>query len=185
MLEARLGGMREVKASSPPSPSTGSERLWMVLCTKSRQEKVVANYLESRQFEHYLPLIDRVSYKGGRKFSSRVPLFPGYVFLNGTAMQRYAAVDTGRVFQVLPVNDQRRFEHELHQIHLAMAKDATLERYPFAVVGRRCRVTKGPLMGVEGVIASRDQRNRLVLSIDVLGRGAALDIDLDLVEPID
>lgn len=167
------------------APISKVDHEWMVLCTMSRQEKVVANYLQSRDFDHFLPLVDRVTYKNGRKFTSRVPLFPGYVFLNGAATHRFAAVDTGRVYQVLPVPDQQQFHHELHQIKLAIAREAPLERCSFAEVGRRCRVTKGPMMGLEGVIAERGRRGRLVLNVDVLGRGAALEIDLDLLEPID
>jgi transcription termination/antitermination protein NusG len=158
---------------------------WMVLCTKSRQEKAIAQYLDSRQFHYYLPLIDRVNYIRGRKFTSRVPLFPGYIFLRGAAEHWYAAVDTGRVSHVLEVKDQVRLDSELQQLQRAIEREAELELYPFAVVGRRCRVVKGPLSGLEGIITQRDRRDRLVLHVDVLGRGAALEIDLDLIEPVE
>ena len=163
-----------------------SDRAWMVLCTKSRQEKAVARYLQSRELEYYLPLIDRVSYHRSRKFISQVPLFPGYIFLNGSPVDRYGTIDTGRVFQVLPVRDQDRFQSEIGQIQYALANRAELDLYPFAVVGRRCRVTRGPLMGLVGVITERCRNiHRLVLHIDVLGRGAALEIDVDLLEPVE
>jgi len=173
----------EVQSSTETYDNDGHE--WMVLCTRSRQEKVVARYLSGRQFEYYLPLIDRVSWIRGRKSISRVPLFPGYVFLCGAAQHWYAAVDTRRVSHVLQVKDQDLFRRELHHVQLAMERKVDLELYPFAVVGRHCRVTKGPLAGLEGIIARRDRKDRLVLHVDVLGRGAALEIDLDTVEPID
>ena len=167
-------------------PTTAVDAQWMVLCTLSRQEKVVGEYLGGRGFEYYLPLVGKVTIgPKGRKSSSRSPLFPGYVFLRGTSAQRYAVVDTGRVFQVLAVPDQERFARELEQIKLALAHEAPLERYPFAVVGQRVRVAKGPMTGLEGVIAETGRRKRLVLSVDVLGRGAAMEIDVDLIEPID
>ncbi len=181
----------ELSPGSPPGSAPGAarppgnQRHWMVLCTKSRQEKAVARYLEARELEYYLPLIDRVSYHRSRKFIAQVPLFPGYIFLNGTAVDRYGAIDTRRVFQALPVRDQSRFQSEIGQIRHALANRAELELYPFAVVGRRCRVTRGPLLGLEGVITERCRNiHRLVLHVDVLGRGAALEIDVDLLEPI-
>ena len=158
---------------------------WMVLWTKARQEKAVARYLDAAGAGFYLPLVKRTTFNRGRKMHARVPLFPGYVFLAGTREQGFAAIETKRVCRVLPVPDQPTFVTELDQIRVALKASDDVQPYPFAVVGQRCRVTSGPFLGTEGVITDRLGPTRLVLQLAILGQGAALEIDIDQLEPID
>jgi transcription antitermination factor NusG len=60
-----------------------------------------------------------------------------------------------------------------------------MDPYPFAAVGRRCRVTAGPLEGMEGIVVRRDKLARLVLEVSILGQGASVEIDADLLEALD
>ena len=156
----------------------------MVLHTKARQEKAVARFLSARDVRYFLPLIDRVSMNRGRRFVSRVPLFSGYVFFSGDLEDGYAAISARRVCSILQVANQERFLDELEQIRLALARGAELYKCPFAVVGVRCRVIKGPFEGIEGVVSQRLRANRLALQINALGQGVVLEIDADLLEPI-
>jgi transcription antitermination factor NusG len=158
---------------------------WMALWTKPRQEKAVARVLRAHHTVHYLPLIERVSFSRGHKFVSMVPLFPGYVFMAGELQDAYAAVSSKRVCRILEVPDQQQFVHELEQIRQAMTRGGSLELYPFVVMGRQCRVVRGPFEGIEGVIIERLGSTRLILQVALLGRGAALEIDIDLLEPLD
>ncbi len=161
------------------------QKQWTVLRTRSRQEKAVSRCLAARNVEHYLPLIERITRIQGRRAHSRVPLFPGYVFYFGELDDGYDIMATKRACELLPVHDQDRFAHELGQIRRALVEGAQLELYPFAVVGRRCRVRKGPFRGIEGVVVDRRGNARLILHVDILGRGAALDVDADLLESCD
>lgn len=157
---------------------------WMVLWTKPRQEKAVARFLGAMKTVFYLPLIERVSFVCGRKLHSLVPLFPGYVFMAGELEQAYDAVASKRVCQILDVPDQEVFVNEIEQVRQALAQGGTLDLYPFAVAGRRCRIVRGPFQGIEGLITERLGPARLVLQVGILGRGAALEIDADLLEPV-
>ena len=157
---------------------------WMVLWTKPRQEKAVGRFLRAQETFFYLPLIERVSFARGRKFVSMVPLFPGYVFMAGELENAYSAISTKRVCQILQVPDQSQFVQEIEQVRRALACGGSFELYPFAVVGRRCRVVRGPFEGIEGVITERLGPARLVLQVAILGQGAALEIDTDLLEPV-
>lgn len=162
----------------------GAVKPWMVLHTKSRQEKAVGRFLAATGLPFCLVLVDRVNIIRGRKVISHVPLFPGYVFLSGDLDDGYAVVSTKRLCQIIQVRDQERFLDELEQILAALDRGAELYRSPFAVVGARCRVLKGPFEGVEGIVSSRLGRNRLALEIQTLGQVAVLEIDADLLEPV-
>ncbi len=135
-------GSSSQRVAAPPLRAVAKP--WMVLHTKSRQEKAVARFLGAAGLDFYLPLVDRVNISHGRKFKSRIPLFPGYVFLSGDLEDGYAAVSTKRVCQIIVVRDQERLLGELEQIRIALDRGAVLYRYPFAVVGARCRVVRGP-----------------------------------------
>ena len=167
------------------SPLQAVTKPWMVLHTKARQEKAVARYLRAAGAVFYLPLITRVTLVRNRKLRSRVPLLSGYVFLSGDLEDGYAAVETRRVCQIIRVADQDRLIDELEQIRDALDRGAELYQFPFAVIGTRCRVRRGSLEGIEGVISRKLGSNRLALQVQTLGLGAVLEIDADLLEPLE
>ena len=167
------------------SPLRAATKPWMVLHTKSRQEKAVARYLSAAGAVFYLPLVTRITLVRNRKLRSQVPLLSGYVFLSGDTEDGYAAVETRRVCQIIRVADQDRLIDELEQIRDVLDRGAELYSCPFAVVGTRCRVTNGPFEGVEGDISRNLGSNRLALQIQTLGLGAILEIDADFLEPVE
>ena len=164
--------------------TASARRLWYVLHTRSRQEKILATELAARSVEHYLPLMKRPRFYGPRKAVVEEPLFPGYVFLYGDVDQAYLADRTGRVANIIPIKDQRQFEWELKNIRLALAHEAPLDPYPHLVKGVRVEVRSGPFQGLQGVIEDKGKDSRLILQVDVLGRAVSLEIDGAILEPV-
>ena len=164
---------------------TDIEGCWWVAHTKARCEKAFAWDLLNRHVGCFLPLIERVKISGGRKRRVMSPLFSSYVFFCGTDKDRYTALATNRLCQTIEVSDQARLIRELSIIEQALAGHAPLDPYPFAVVGQSCRVKAGPFMGFEGVVVQGTQLARLILQVSILGQGASLEIDADLLEPIE
>jgi hypothetical protein len=151
--------------------------------TKARCEKAFAFDLLARGVPYFLPMVETVRVSGGRKRRGMVPLFGGYVFFCGGDDERYAALATDRLCQVIEVADQGRLVRELSSLDKALAGRAPLDLYPFAAVGQRCRVVAGPFRGLEGIVVRRDGASRLVLEVRVLGQGASMEIDAALLEP--
>ena len=173
---------------SPRSASllhTPIDPAWMVLHTRARQEKAVARHLEAAGVQFDLPLIERVTVTRGRKHRSEVPLFTGYVFVKGQKQDAYDAIATKRVASFIEVRDQDALEQELQQIHAALDSGLPIEEFPQIAIGQRARVTKGPLMGTEGIVIEEARRTCLVLHVDILGRGASVEIERDLLEPVE
>ncbi len=158
---------------------------WWVGHTKARAEKALAWGLLKRNIGYFLPLIDRVTISGGRKRHVMLPLFSSYVFFCGSEEDRYAAMTTDHLARTISVSDQELLTLELSSIEKALAGKAKLDPYPFAAVGRRCRVRSGPFEGLEGVVVRRNNVARLVLHISILAQGAAIELDADLLEPAD
>jgi transcription antitermination factor NusG len=158
---------------------------WWIAHTKSRFEKAFVWDLLNGGINYFLPLCQRVRMSGGRKRTVLMPLFPGYVFFAGDEDARYRALMTHRLCNVIPVKNQRELRQELASIEKAVEQNASLDLYPFAAVGRRCRVSAGPFQGIEGIVASRSPKPRLMLKVSMLGQSVAMEIDLDLLEPVD
>jgi len=178
-------------SDNPPGLLPGAGRLtdltgrWWVGHTKARNEKAFAWDLLHRGIGYFLPQVERVTVSSGKKRRALVPLFPSYVFFCGSDEDRYQALATNRLCQTIAVEDQQQLIGELSAIELALAGKAALDLYPHVCEGQRCRVKQGPFRGLEGVVVERRSMARLVLQISFISQGAALEIDADLLEPLD
>jgi len=134
---------------------------------------------------YFLPMREKIIFSGGRKRRVMAPLFDSYVFFCGTEQDRYIALTTNRVCQTIEVADQDGLIAELAGIEKALLSKAVIDNYPHLPVGSPCRIKSGPMMGIEGVIVDRrDAKARMVLEVTILGQGAVVEIDADLLEPI-
>lgn len=178
------------QSQNPPLLGPGADTVsdlsgqWWVAHTKSRFEKAFAWDMQHLGIGYFLPMIERVKISGGKKRRVMAPLFPSYVFFCGSEEDRYAAMTTNRLCQTIGVLNQETLVEELIHLEKALAGKAELDPYPFAAVGRQCRVTSGPFRGMEGLVIERRQIARLVLQISILGQGASMEIDADLLESV-
>jgi len=157
---------------------------WWVAHTKARNEKAFAWNLQRMSIPYFLPMREKLTLRRGKKYRSLLPLFSGYVFFNGDEEERYKSLTTNRLSQVIEVVDQAGFLDELSQIQQALARKAQLDPHPYLKTGKRCRVITGALAGMEGILLRKRKQTRLVLQVEILGQAAAVEIDGDLLEPI-
>ncbi len=158
---------------------------WWVLHTRSRNEKRVADALRQRGVSCYLPL--RKTKHAYAKSVARfeVPLFPCYVFLHGDPSACEAARRTNRVAHILPVQDQDQLTNELVQIDRALSSGSAISVFSHIQPGRRYRVAAGPLKDIEGVVIRQGRRFQVCLDVTMLGQSAAIEVDADLLLPMD
>lgn len=160
---------------------------WYVAHTRARNEKILAEEMSRLGIYSHLPLALHTtrSPRTNRISKSLVPVFPGYVFFNGTEEQRYLALRTNRIANVLNVANQDQLLAELRQVHRLVE-----DRGDFAVVARMQegtwgRIIAGPLVGLEGIVIRYSGRYRLCMNVSILGQAVAVEVDYDHVEPID
>ena len=159
--------------------------LWWVAHTKSRNEKALAHDLVAKNIRYFLPMTWKVQRRSHRTLRSLLPLFSGYLFFCGQETERVELLRTNRVANVIIVKDQEKLLKELIQFEQALRAGAPLTPYKYIKAGQRCRVIAGPLLGLEGIVIQIKNVSRLVLQIDMLGQAASVEIDIDLIEPID
>ncbi len=157
---------------------------WWVAHTKARNEKALAWELMQWEIAYFLPMREKVQVRKGRRYRPVMPLFGGYVFFCGDDEARYKALTTNRIANVIEVKDQALLVYELEQINQVLQSKIKLDLHPFLKKGDRCRVTAGPLAGMEGIMVRKRNNARLVLNVAILGQAAATEIDADLLEPL-
>lgn len=161
-----------------------SARRWWVLYTKARQEKALSRDLLGYEIPFYLPLVRKQSVNRGRRKTSHIPLFPGYLFMFGSEQERIRGLTTNRISRILTIDDPTRLLYDLNQLHQLIAADAPLTVESRLIPGNRVRVRHGPFAGIEGTVVTRRGQTRLLVSVDFLQQGASVEIDDFLLEPI-
>jgi transcription antitermination factor NusG len=158
---------------------------WWVAHTRSRNEKALAHDLVAKNVSYFLPMTLKVSRRSHRTFKSLLPLFTSYLFFCGHENERIELLKTNRVVSLLEVTDQDELVRELVRIEQAIRAGAPLVPHKYIEKGQWCRVIAGPLLGLEGIVVQTRSNTRLVLQIDMLGQAASVEIDIDMIEPVE
>jgi transcription antitermination factor NusG len=158
---------------------------WYAAYTCVHHEKRVAQQLEERRIDCFLPTYRSLRRWKDRRRELELPLFPGYIFV------RIALTDRLRVLQ-LPsvvnlVGTQGRptplGEHEIEALRQGLT-GSCVEPHPYLTAGRRVRVRYGALAGLEGILIRRKERFRVVLSIELIMRSVAVEVEEADLEPM-
>jgi transcription antitermination factor NusG len=159
---------------------------WWAIYTRHQHEKVVAEVLSAKGFEVFLPLYNSVRRWKDRQKLLTLPLFPSYVFIHGGMSSRLQVLNTPGVHMALTHGDRVAAipAQEIEAIRRTVEGDFRLEPHPFLRCGERVRVIRGSLLGVEGILIRKKNQFRLVLSVDMLAKSVAVELDAADVEPV-
>jgi transcription antitermination factor NusG len=156
---------------------------WFALQTKPRNEKQVERLLTHKGYDCCLPL-----YRQKRRWSDRVievelPLFPMYIFCRFNSSAIGKAISTPGVTRIVGFGGQPA-EVEVEEIEaLQLLGQSGLLREPWTYIpnGTLIQVETGPLTGAQGIFCSRDDKRRLVISVTLLQRSVAVQLDENTV----
>jgi transcription antitermination factor NusG len=159
---------------------------WWALYTRHQHEKTVADMLSAKGFEVFLPLYESIRRWKDRSKKLALPLFPCYVFVRGGLDRRLQVVTTPGVHMILFHGEQVAMipTVEIDVIRKVVEGPFRVEPHPFLKCGERVRVIRGSLEGVEGVLVRKKNLYRLVLSVDMMAKSVAVEIDATEVEPV-
>ena len=161
----------------------GDRGPWFVAHTRSRQEKALARQLLPLEVSFYLPLSEKVTRRQGRTFTSHLPLFPGYLFLRGSTGERIAALRSNLIVRILEVADQSLLDEELRSLRMLQLAGASFSPFASFAPGDPVQVTSGPFMGCPATVLRQHGQWRLVVSVSILQRSVAVELDRASVTP--
>jgi transcription antitermination factor NusG len=159
---------------------------WYALHVHARKEPLVASQLQTRNLECFLP-----TYKSLRKWSDRTKelqqaLFPGYVFCRFDYENRQPVVMTTGVTQIvgtgkvaIPIADS-----EIEALQVAVSSGIPAQPWPYLRTGEHVQVNYGHLSGLQGILVNFKGNHRVVLSVTLLQRSLALEVELDWLSPV-
>ena len=152
---------------------------WYVVYTWPRHEKKVAQHFEERGISHFLPLQTSVHKWNKKSATVSLPLFPGYVFVQASRRNRHLPltvpgvvhfVGTASAPAEIPVE-------EMEFLRDAVRMKRNIEPHPYLAPGNRVRIASGPMSGLTGVIQRTATGCRIVISVDMIMRSVAVEVD--------
>jgi transcription antitermination factor NusG len=152
---------------------------WYAVYTTVRHEKVVAQQLEQRSVEAFLPLYRSLHRWKDRRKLVELALFPGYVFVKIAIEERIRVLQVPGVVHMVSFNGKFPAlpETEITALRSGLQNNFYAEPHPYLRIGKRVRVVRGPMAGAEGILTRKKDKYRVVISIDVLMRSVAVEID--------
>src|SRR5580658_1486287 len=160
---------------------------WFALTAEPRHEKVIAENLRGKGLESFVPL-----YRARRQWTDRVqcvdlPLFPGYVFCRFAYASRLPVLNTPGVTSVVGFSDGPTpvTDDEISHIRAIQASGLPSQPWPYLQVGQKARIERGSLAGLEGVLIREKDSLRVVVSIELLRRAVAVEIDRDMIRAVE
>ena len=116
----------------------------------------------------------------------RLPLFPGYIFVRIALRDRLQVLEIPSVARLVSFNGPPAAlpQAEIEALKTGLERGVRALPHPYLKVGRRVRITAGPLEGLEGILIRKKNALRFVVSLDLIQRSIRLDIDASSVEPL-
>jgi transcription termination/antitermination protein NusG len=170
-------------ACTTSSTHEAAAREWFAVQVRARREHLAAHHLRDRGYEVFLPCR-----RSRRQWTDRVktvesPLFPGYLFSRLTSAVEPKMVTAPGVIRIVGdgVRSSAIPAAEIDAIRCIVDTQLQAEPWTFVTAGERVRIDVGPLRGTEGVVLTNGEKRRLVVSITLLQRSVAVEIDRDWV----
>ena len=159
---------------------------WYALQVRSRKENYVASQIVGQGYDCLLPTYRCIRNWSDRRKEVEQPLFPGYLFCRFDFQQRRPLILTPGVLQIVgtgrtpvPVSDD-----EIRALQLAVSSGVPKQPWPYLELGQRVRVNYGTLAGLEGILVNLKGNHRVVLSVTLLQRSVAMEVDTAWLTPV-
>lgn len=159
---------------------------WYALQLRTRWESLIAATLSNKGYQTFLPTYKAMKRVRGKLIEVQAPLFPGYLFCRFNVFDRLPVLITPGVITVVgrgrtpvPVENS-----ELEAIRKMVSTGLKIEPCPYLEIGQFVRIEEGALKGVEGILTGFKGAHRIIVSISLLRRSVALEINRFMVSSI-
>jgi len=159
---------------------------WYALYVVVRHEKKVQSALLRKNIQNYLPLKECLHWWKDRRKRVFLPLFPGYLFVHMSIAEKFTVLNTAGVVRLVGTGDTTTpvSVEQIDAIKRLIENSIAFEEEIYSGSGKRVTVRRGPLRGIEGRILEVRGTCRLILSIDIIQRSVAAEVNLNDVEVI-
>ena len=174
MFESNIANMEAAETQFP----------WFALQVRTKHEAGIAEFLRGRGYNPFLPV-----HRSRKVWSDRIkvvdaPLFPGYLFCRVNIEDRMPILTAPGVIRIVGYNriPVPVDEAEIHSLQTLATSDLAHQPWPFLRLGEQFQIESGPLQGLKGILIEVRGTHRLVLSVTLLQRSVAVEIDATSVK---
>ena len=157
-----------------------SDNAWYALTTRIGRERHVSTLLGLREFEVFLPC-HRTRHRWSDRFKeSETPFFPGYLFCHFDVSNKLPILIVPGVISIVGIGRKPIpiAQDEIESLRSVVRSGLPAQSCSFVEVGQRVHLHDGPLRGSSGtIVESAPEKNRLVVSVTLLKRSIAVNID--------
>lgn len=159
---------------------------WYAVYTRHQHERSASQTLINRGFEVLLPLYRSVSHWKDRRKIIHRPLFSNYLFVRVDLERKVEVLRTAGVcwFVGKAGAPSSISPPEIELLRKLVENPAHLQPHPFLDRGDQVRVIRGPFAGLTGTLLRVKNQHRVVVSIELLRKSAAVEVDIASLERI-
>ena len=159
---------------------------WFAVAVRTRWERTVKSSIISKGYTCFVP-----TFKERRRWSDRwkeieSPLFPGYVFTQLDLVNRLPVLTSPGVLYIVGTGKIPTAvdPEEISAIQLVARSGFMAKPHPYLQVGQAVSISEGPLTGLRGVVLKIKSEVKLILSVTLLRRSIAVEIDKTCVSAL-
>jgi len=170
----------------PEIPAVAETQPWHALSLRHQHEAIAARYLFLCGHNVFLPLYSAVHQWRDRNKRLSLPLFPGYLFIQGGLDWKTQILNAPGVSRIIGWSGRPAVipGEQIDSIRNLLESSLPVEPHDYVRCGERVRIHEGALRGTEGILVRKKKSLRLVVSVELLGRSASVEVDWKSVEPV-
>jgi len=152
---------------------------WYAVYTRSHQERAVKTQLDGRGVENFLPSYEKTSQWKDRKKLIQMPLFPGYLFVRILSVRRLEVLKAYGVVQILgnSTGPMPIPEEQMASVKRFVEVGLKCDPHPYLKIGKKVRITEGPLEGLQGILVRKKNRSLFVISVEMIQRSVSVELE--------
>jgi transcription antitermination factor NusG len=152
---------------------------WFAIQVRTNREKIARLFLETAGFECFLPLAKSIHRWSDRFKELEIPLFSGYLFCRMNPNDRLPVLKAPGVIQIVGTGKTPLAveEKEIEAVQQVVKSGLPTMPWPYVQAGSVARIEGGPLQGMTGIVVRIKSGMKLVLSVNLLQRSVAVEID--------
>lgn len=167
-------------------PDDHEQEPWFAIYVRSHFERVVEQCLKGKGYPAFSPFYQTIRKRLDRTKRLDLPLFPGYVFCSFNPQKRLPILTTPGIVNILGsgnVPEPVKLS-EIRSIQTVAVSGQPVKPWPFLEEGHKVRIEAGPLSGTEGTLLRVKNQFKLVVSVTLLQRSIAVELDQEMVCPL-
>jgi transcription antitermination factor NusG len=170
----------------PVLPADYLQVRWYAAYTNPRHEKQVARQLDRNGIESFVPLYRSIRRWKDRRKELELPLFHGYVFVHLALRDRLQVLQVPGVVHLVSFKGKPAplDAASVEALRNGLSRNALVQPHPYLKIGLRVRIHSGPMAGMEGLLVRRKDKFRVILSIHLIQRSVAVEVDESEIEPV-